>query len=210
MGASVTLTVLMIIERKSHSEEHTERIAVAVARCLRPRDVLALKGPLGSGKTCFVRGLIRGLGGDPREVSSPTFVIAQEYSIGSDLAVIHIDAYRVSRSDELESIGWDETLEREDVIFAIEWPENLHDSLPPLRSIRVDFEHAGPTDRTIRLHVPAHMDERFRPLVPKSRACPMCGKIATSDDPHFPFCSQRCRWADLGEWFDEERRIAGS
>ena len=57
----------------------TEHLGRRIGACLRGGDVLALRGELGAGKTCFVRGLCEGLGGDPSQVNSPTFVIMQDY-----------------------------------------------------------------------------------------------------------------------------------
>ena len=71
----MTATVLTITTR---GEDETCRLARRLAERLLPGDVVALIGPLGAGKTCFVRGLASGLGIDPAEVSSPTFVLCQE------------------------------------------------------------------------------------------------------------------------------------
>ena len=209
----------MPITRRSHSEAGTIAIAIQVAARLRPGDVIALSGELGAGKTRFVRGLAAGLNGDPAQVSSPTFVLQQEYALPTDRTLIHIDAYRMDGPDELETIGWDETLEREDAFIAIEWPERIEESLPALRTIAIEIEHAGTVpphsgwggdERIIRITARPHHADRFASLEPETRECATCGRMCTSDDPFFPFCSGRCRLIDLGEWFDEKHRIAGS
>lgn len=196
------------INRNSHSEDQTMSIAAEFARCVQQGDVIGLRGPLGAGKTCFVRGLVRGLGGDPTLVSSPTFVLSQEYPVGKDLTLIHIDCYRIGGADDLETIGWDEMLQRQDTIIAIEWPERIERELPQLRAIHIELAHVDHSDRSIDFTIVSHMCERFEPLVLRARRCATCGKPCTSDDPYFPFCSERCRYVDLGDWFDGKHRIS--
>ena len=74
MGAPF-VTAAPMLSLTTHDADETETLAARLAPHLRPGDVVALAGPLGSGKTCFVRGLAAGLGLDPAQVSSPTFVI---------------------------------------------------------------------------------------------------------------------------------------
>src|SRR5689334_14212838 len=127
MGAHV----LNGVTHESSSVDHTERIAAEFAQTLRGGEVVALHGDLGAGKTHFVRGLVRGLGGDVRTVSSPTFVLLNVYDTGR-LAVHHLDAYRVHSSEDFESIGFAELLEQGGVV-AIEWPERIESLLPEAR-----------------------------------------------------------------------------
>src|SRR5688572_22674006 len=93
--------------RESASVEQTESIAAELAAALRGGECIALYGDLGAGKTQFVRGLVRGLGGDARAVSSPTFVLLNVYDTPS-LKVFHLDAYRVGGADDFEGIGFTE------------------------------------------------------------------------------------------------------
>ena len=133
-------------------------------------DLIALDGELGAGKTQFVRGLAEGLGLDPRQVSSPTFVIAQEYErlaarttemlggmagdtpgAGAGRAVpapvlVHLDAYRLRSAEDLASIGWDGdgAAMREDAVVAVEWAVLLGKALPEDRlSVRLEHESDG-------------------------------------------------------------------
>src|SRR5438874_12041222 len=94
----------------SHSVARTEAIAADLAKQLRGGECLALYGDLGAGKTQFVRGLVRGLGGPARAVSSPTFVLLNVYP-GGRLTVYHLDAYRVAGPEDFEAIGFAELLE---------------------------------------------------------------------------------------------------
>jgi tRNA threonylcarbamoyladenosine biosynthesis protein TsaE len=83
------------------SEDETVALGEALSRQLRPGDVVTLDGPLGAGKTRFVRGMAIGLGHDPAQVSSPTFVVAHEYATpGARAILIHVDAYRLSGDDD--------------------------------------------------------------------------------------------------------------
>ena len=110
----------------SHSAQETESIGEALAKELRPGDVLAFTGSLGMGKTAFTRGLARGLGCCGR-VTSPTFTIVNEYEGRTPL--FHFDMYRLGSSDELFDIGWDDYLARGGVC-AVEWSERVSDALP--------------------------------------------------------------------------------
>jgi len=106
----------------TRSEGETERLAEALAGELRAGDVLLLSGPLGAGKTAFVRGLARGLGVDPGEVSSPTFTLVHDYR-GGRLRLFHADLYRLGTA-AAEDLGLDE-LGVQDGVLAIEWPDRL-------------------------------------------------------------------------------------
>ncbi len=117
----------MIYQTQSPAE--TMQRAKEFAQTLRPGDVVALYGGLGAGKTAFVRGLAEGLGLDPREVSSPTFALINEYT-GENITLCHFDMYRVEGEDSLESTGYFDYLRRRDCILAVEWSENIREFLP--------------------------------------------------------------------------------
>lgn len=145
--------MLTRIERTTNSVEETMRLAAALARGIVAPIVIALRGPLGSGKTAFVRGLATGLGIDAALVASPTFVLCREYPGPAGLRLAHLDAYRLGGADDLESIGWDELCEDERAIIAIEWPERVEAALPSSR-IDITFEHGGPTTRRLVIMLP--------------------------------------------------------
>lgn len=116
--------------------DQTMRLGAAIGRCCEAMDVIALEGELGAGKTQLVRGLAEGMGLDPRLVSSPTFVMVQEYEpSGEDRAsqpiLVHIDAYRIQSDDELATIGWDGEGEalREGAVLAVEWASLIERAL---------------------------------------------------------------------------------
>lgn len=102
----------------SHNTEETEQFAYDFARKLKGGEIITLDGDLGAGKTAFVRGLARGLG-ITDTVSSPTFTIVNEYRHGR-IPVFHFDVYRISSSEELYDIGWDDYVNANAVIV-MEW-----------------------------------------------------------------------------------------
>jgi tRNA threonylcarbamoyladenosine biosynthesis protein TsaE len=113
---------------ESRSVEETQSIAENIARTLAPNSAIALHGQLGAGKTQFVRGLLVGLSGDPRTVSSPTYVLLNIYDSGR-LPLYHLDAYRIAGPDDFEGIGFTELLEQGGVVV-VEWAERILPLLP--------------------------------------------------------------------------------
>lgn len=95
------------IERHVASLEDTRALARDLAGVLAPGDVVLLDGELGAGKTTLVRALVGALGGDEGLVSSPTFVVVNEYPIPGGRTLVHADAYRLSGPDDLDALGWD-------------------------------------------------------------------------------------------------------
>ena len=130
------------------SPAETEALGERLGRALRGGEVLAYRGGLGMGKTCFTRGLARGLGIDPAEVSSPTFALVNEYR-GGRLPLFHFDMYRVESFDGLYSTGFFDYLEMGGII-AVEWSENIEGALPD-RTIYVDIRITGEEDRVITI-----------------------------------------------------------
>ncbi|TMB73888.1 MAG: tRNA (adenosine(37)-N6)-threonylcarbamoyltransferase complex ATPase subunit type 1 TsaE [Chloroflexi bacterium] len=131
----------------SHSSLHTERIGERLARLARPGDVLALWGELGAGKTVLAKGVAAGLGLDPGDVASPTFIILREH-YGGRMPFFHLDLYRLEGQD-LGSTGWEETLDGGG-ITVIEWPDRAGDALPTDR-LDVHLEHIADTKRRVLL-----------------------------------------------------------
>jgi len=134
----------------SPGPEATASVARALAGCIRePGLVIALVGPLGAGKTAFVKALAEGLGVDPARVASPTFVIASEYAAGQR-KLAHVDLYRVESESELEAAGFLDLLEPGAVV-AIEWADRFPDALPADRlELRIE-RPAGATDPALRV-----------------------------------------------------------
>jgi tRNA threonylcarbamoyladenosine biosynthesis protein TsaE len=135
----------------SHSVAETEAIAADLARTLVGGECIALYGDLGAGKTQFVRGLLRGLGGQPRTVSSPTFVLLNIYDTGR-LPLYHLDAYRTAGPDDFEAIGFAELLDQGGIV-ALEWPQRVAGILPD-KVIHVRFEILSRQCREIQIAQP--------------------------------------------------------
>jgi len=110
----------------------TDRVGRQLGSALRCGHVVALVGPLGSGKTTLVKSMALGAGvADRRQVNSPTFVIVNEYEAGGPAGVLrlyHVDAYRLRGSDDLEALGFDEMLTLGAVV--VEWADKVADLLP--------------------------------------------------------------------------------
>ena len=107
----------------TYSLDEAERIGAAIGAVLMAGDVVALSGDLGAGKTTLARAMLkaRGLAG---EAPSPTFAIVQPYAPPEvDLAIAHVDLYRIDDQDELIELGLDDYLY--DGALLIEWPERL-------------------------------------------------------------------------------------
>ena len=130
---------------RSSSEGETEAAGRELARALQAGDVVLIDGPLGAGKTAFVRGLAEGAGADPEDVSSPTFTILQQYA-GSPV-VYHADLYRLT-PPEVEDLGLEET--GLDGILAVEWPDRW--PARPRDACRVQIEDLGGDQRRITIY----------------------------------------------------------
>lgn len=134
------------MEFLTSSPEQTEAVGEALAAHLHPGDVIAYYGGLGAGKTAFTRGLARGLG-VCEPVTSPTYTIVNEYLSGR-MPLFHFDMYRLSSSEELFDIGWEDYLARGGVC-AVEWSENVDDALTDAISVRI--ERTGDDSRRITI-----------------------------------------------------------
>ena len=134
------------MEYTTNAPEETEALGEKLGKLLRPGTVLAYLGDLGAGKTAFTRGLARGLG--CREtVTSPTYTIVNEY-LGGRLPLFHFDMYRLTSSDDLWDIGWEDYLDRQGVC-AVEWSENVPEAMTGALTVRI--EKLGDTVRRITI-----------------------------------------------------------
>jgi tRNA threonylcarbamoyladenosine biosynthesis protein TsaE len=129
----------------THSEQETFALAATLAGTLAPGTFVLLYGDLGAGKTAFVRGLAAGLGANPDDVSSPTFVIMQHYKGRTPLT--HVDLYRLESAAAVDDLGLEEL--GSGGVLAIEWAERLPRPMEP--SIAVRIEDSGDNDRTITI-----------------------------------------------------------
>ena len=112
----------------SNSAEETVEAGRRFAESLAGGEVICLAGDLGAGKTHFAKGIVAGLGGDPQEVTSPTFTLVHEYHAGR-LPVFHFDLYRLESGRELQNIGWEDYLDHAAVCL-VEWADKFPDEVP--------------------------------------------------------------------------------
>ena len=144
-------------ELETASPEETEALARALGRTAQGGELIGLIGELGTGKTCFVRGLAEGLGVDPERVHSPTFVIVHEYG-GGRLLLHHVDLYRLERPNDEEPF-LREVLYGGGVV-AVEW----FDRLPPDAGeevLLITLHHVAGDRRAIRLEARGRRHERW-------------------------------------------------
>jgi len=121
-------------------EAATERLGGALAARLRPRDVVALHGGLGAGKTTLARAILRAASGDPAlVVPSPTFTLVEVYDTRRGV-FWHFDLYRLETPEQVLELGWEEA--RADGIALVEWPDRLGTWLP-VDSVAVTLAVAG-------------------------------------------------------------------
>jgi tRNA threonylcarbamoyladenosine biosynthesis protein TsaE len=137
-------------EYDTSSPEETALIARRLAVELKAGSVVALTGPLGSGKTVFVKGLASGLGHSRRQATSPTFSLINEY--GGDPPLFHVDLYRLESPAEVRELGLEEYLDGPGIV-AVEWAERAADLLPADRVI-VRFQRLGPRQRRVSIERP--------------------------------------------------------
>lgn len=128
--------------------EQTRQAAKVIARLLRPGDVVALKGDLGAGKTCFVQGLAEGLGvADLAQVLSPTYTLMNEYP-GAFSVLAHIDLYRLNDLAAAEALGLADEIGDRRAIWAIEWANQLPELIPS-DAIWVELSHNSTETRLL-------------------------------------------------------------
>jgi tRNA threonylcarbamoyladenosine biosynthesis protein TsaE len=138
------------LEVEIGSEEETARLGAAIAEVVEVGTVIGLIGPLGAGKTRLTRAISEALGVEPEAISSPTFVLIQEYE--GRLPVYHFDTYRLTSPSAFEDLGvadyWDAG------VSMVEWADRVAGLLPPDRWT-IAIEPAGPSARRVRVEVPA-------------------------------------------------------
>lgn len=152
--------ISFIVETSSPRE--TKAWGRRLASMLEGGELLALVGDLGAGKTCFIKGLARGLSLREEQILSPTFTMIQEHR--GRLPLYHIDLYRLERV-QLDDLGLREYLFSE-AVAAVEWFERLNDA-EDLSRLSIEISYAGANRRTITF---AAVGERYDSLIERLRS----------------------------------------
>ncbi len=117
-----------LFPRLVKTPEAMQQLGNQLATHLKPCDVIALIGDLGTGKTQITKGIAHALG-HKGPVTSPTFTLAQEYR-DAQPPIVHFDLYRLENYQDLLAIGWEEYLDRGEVLV-IEWADRFPELMPP-------------------------------------------------------------------------------
>lgn len=134
-----TRAISLIVENASEMEEVGERLAIS----LQKGDIVLLRGRFGAGKTTLARGIVRALTGHREEVTSPSFVIVNEYE--GMVPVFHFDLYRFASSKEISTIGYEEYFGKG--VILIEWPERAKGIISA--SVEVDITYEDESSRRV-------------------------------------------------------------
>jgi tRNA threonylcarbamoyladenosine biosynthesis protein TsaE len=143
---------------ESHSAVSTEAFGASLGHQCRGGEVIALIGELGTGKTCLVRGIARGLGVSQDNVASPTFALIHEYT--GRMPLVHVDLYRLEADDATNRLGLEEYLESPSVV-AIEWADKAR-LLLPRNHLRIEIAHRGGDHRRFSLSASG---QRYQTLI---------------------------------------------
>lgn len=221
---------------RTTSAKQTQVLGARLAEHVQTGDLIGLIGELGTGKTQFVRGMASVLSTDEAPVSSPTFVMIHEYPPrpGRTL-LVHIDAYRLTSLEDLESIGGTPGSEHgfseelfENAALVVEWADRFEDVLgQPI--LQVCLTHEGEQERGIEIIRSPSWSKRWPELIRSlekidhvktgstlqssseavsDRPCPICETLVPVHSVTFPFCSERCRMIDLGNWLGGDYTIS--
>jgi len=130
------------------NHQATDRLGAALADVLPPQTVVALVGTLGAGKTRLVQAVATALGVPAGTVTSPTFVLVNEYRQGR-VPVFHFDTYRLKDEEEFMELGPDEYFTADGLTF-VEWADRVEHLLPDER-VEIELEVTGETQRRVTL-----------------------------------------------------------
>jgi len=119
-----------------------------LARVLADGAVVAIDGPLGAGKTTFVRGLSMALGVPGDEILSPSFTIVIEHDLPDGRVLRHVDAWRLGSSEDLADVGWSEWAGMPETLTVVEWASRVDDALPA-SALRLRLDYADASGRVL-------------------------------------------------------------
>ncbi len=150
----------------SRSPEQTRRIGARFGGVLQAGDVICLQGDLGAGKTTFVQGVAQGWG-SLDSVSSPTFILVNEYRRADGSRLFHMDAYRLDSVPEAEELDLDSMLA--DGALLIEWPERI-DGLVPAEHLWIQLEHVDEEEREMKFKAVGDRHDKLLAIVRRAVA----------------------------------------
>jgi len=126
----------------------TQKLAKDIAKKINGGTVIGLIGPLGSGKTTFTQALAKSLGVKTK-VKSPTFTLLQLYNLNKEMALCHIDLYRIKNClKEINTLGIGDYISDPKTITVIEWADKIKKSLPR-KTIWLTFSYANSSRRVV-------------------------------------------------------------
>ena len=136
----------MKLKMQTNNLVQTQELAKAFSKVLVPPMIVILNGDLGSGKTTFVKEVVKALGSDDL-VTSPTFTLLNTYN--AKFPIYHFDMYRLSSAEEAMNVGFEEYFDktRLDGVCFVEWAENVEGLIPKI-DYQIDIEKCGETKRT--------------------------------------------------------------
>lgn len=128
--------------------EATIEAGRALARGLSDGSVVAVDGPLGAGKTTFVRGVALELGVASSAISSPSFTIVIEHRLSDGRVFRHVDAWRLAGAEALAEVGWDQWAGAAETLTIVEWAGRIEAALPA-GTVRIRLDYAGESGRVL-------------------------------------------------------------
>lgn len=133
---------------ESFNLDDTQKLGTILEKTIPDGAVVSLLGALGAGKTALVRAIASAGGENPQDISSPTFVLIQEYTAGRR-PIYHFDAYRIADDDEFLELGPEEYFDSNGVTF-VEWADRVVNCLPE-SYIQITVEHTGDSSRRYKI-----------------------------------------------------------
>ena len=142
------------LNKHTKSSLETENLGIEFSKKISQGAIITLNGDLGSGKTTFVKGVLKGLNYID-EVTSPTYTLINEYN--ADYKIIHIDCFREKNIDRWLNIGLIDYFTKENILF-IEWPDNIKDILYYRKVINLNFKIKDLNQRLISIQKINHYE----------------------------------------------------
>jgi len=142
------------LNKHTKSSLETENLGVEFSKKISQGTIITLNGDLGSGKTTFVKGVLKGFNYID-EVTSPTYTLINEYN--ADYKIIHIDCFREKNIDRWLNIGLIDYFTEENILF-IEWPNNIKDILYYRKVINLNFKIKDLNERLISIQKMNHYE----------------------------------------------------